>query len=157
MLRERFQLRMKVKALSAEAKACNKVATERGKVTYKIGSDSYGQTAAMQAGFDFAKGDVIVTIDGDLQNDPADIPLLLAHMEKTGVDVVSGWRKKRARRLRIRLQSSPRQSDRARSSDPGTRGRATQRRTRRQGPAVERGARARCPPDVHGRGRGRAW
>ncbi|HEX2859911.1 MAG TPA: glycosyltransferase family 2 protein [Alphaproteobacteria bacterium] len=56
---------------------------------------NYGQTAAMQAGFDMARGEVIVTMDGDLQNDPADIPRLLEHMEKTGVDVVSGWRHKR--------------------------------------------------------------
>lgn len=56
---------------------------------------NYGQTAAMQAGFDFASGEVVVTIDGDLQNDPADIPALLAKMEETGADVVSGWRKHR--------------------------------------------------------------
>ncbi len=53
-----------------------------------------GQTAAMMAGFDHARGDVIVPMDGDLQNDPADIPLLLAQIEK-GFDVVSGWRKDR--------------------------------------------------------------
>ncbi|MDD9912357.1 MAG: glycosyltransferase family 2 protein [Alphaproteobacteria bacterium] len=56
---------------------------------------NYGQTAAMQAGFDHAKGDVLVTIDADLQNDPKDIPNLLEHLEKTGVDIVSGWRKNR--------------------------------------------------------------
>ncbi len=56
---------------------------------------NYGQTAAMQAGFDHATGDVVVTIDGDLQNDPADIPLLLKKMKDTGADVVSGWRKNR--------------------------------------------------------------
>ncbi|PZP39193.1 MAG: glycosyltransferase [Pseudomonas fluorescens] len=56
---------------------------------------NYGQTAAMQAGFDAAKGEVIVTMDGDLQNDPADIPRLLARMEETDADIVSGWRKDR--------------------------------------------------------------
>ncbi|MDZ4199460.1 MAG: glycosyltransferase family 2 protein [Kiritimatiellia bacterium] len=55
---------------------------------------NFGQTAAMSAGFDRARGDVVVTLDADLQNDPADIPLLLERMED-GVDVVSGWRKDR--------------------------------------------------------------
>ncbi len=52
---------------------------------------NFGQTAAMSAGFDFATGDIIATLDGDLQNDPADIPALLAKMEE-GYDLVSGWR-----------------------------------------------------------------
>ncbi|MFZ2587721.1 MAG: glycosyltransferase family 2 protein [Alphaproteobacteria bacterium] len=56
---------------------------------------NFGQTAAMQAGFDVAEGDIIITIDGDLQNDPADIPNLLAKMDETGADIVSGWRKNR--------------------------------------------------------------
>ncbi len=56
---------------------------------------NYGQTAAMQAGFDHARGAVIVTLDGDLQNDPADIPALLERMNETGADIVSGWRKNR--------------------------------------------------------------
>ena len=55
---------------------------------------NYGQTAAMAAGFGHAKGRAIVTLDGDLQNDPADIPLLLAKLEE-GFDLVSGWRKER--------------------------------------------------------------
>jgi dolichol-phosphate mannosyltransferase len=53
-----------------------------------------GQTAAMMAGIDAAQGDVIVPMDGDLQNDPTDIPRLLAKMEE-GFDVVSGWRRDR--------------------------------------------------------------
>ena len=53
-----------------------------------------GQTAAIMAGIDYASGDVIVTIDADLQNDPQDIPLLLAKINE-GFDVVSGWRKDR--------------------------------------------------------------
>jgi len=52
---------------------------------------NFGQTAAMAAGFDYATGDVIVTMDGDMQNDPHDIPALLAKMEE-GYDLVSGWR-----------------------------------------------------------------
>jgi glycosyltransferase involved in cell wall biosynthesis len=56
---------------------------------------NYGQTAAMQAGFDHAKGQVIVTMDGDLQNDPADVPAMLETMQKSGADIVSGWRKNR--------------------------------------------------------------
>jgi len=55
---------------------------------------NYGQTPAMAAGFNYAKGGVIVTLDGDLQNDPADIPILMAKLEE-GYDLVSGWRKKR--------------------------------------------------------------
>ncbi|MFZ6017015.1 MAG: glycosyltransferase family 2 protein [Nitrospirota bacterium] len=54
---------------------------------------NFGQTAAFAAGFDFARGDVIVTMDGDLQNDPADIPKLLELIKDH--DLVSGWRKKR--------------------------------------------------------------
>jgi len=55
---------------------------------------NYGQTAAMQAGFDNAKGEIIIPMDGDLQNDPADIPKLIKKIEE-GYDVVSGWRKNR--------------------------------------------------------------
>ncbi|RZO06816.1 MAG: glycosyltransferase, partial [Synechococcus sp. MED-G133] len=55
---------------------------------------NYGQTAAMAAGFDVAQGEVIVSLDGDLQNDPADIPMLLAKLRQ-GYDLVSGWRHQR--------------------------------------------------------------
>lgn len=55
---------------------------------------NFGQTAAMMAGFDFARGDIIIPMDGDLQNDPGDIPVLLAKLEE-GFDVVSGWRRDR--------------------------------------------------------------
>jgi len=54
---------------------------------------NFGQTAAFSAGFDYASGDVVVTIDGDLQNDPMDIPKLVAMMDE--YDIVSGWRKDR--------------------------------------------------------------
>lgn len=55
---------------------------------------NYGQTAAMMAGIDYARGSVIVAIDADLQNDPQDIPQLLQKLDE-GYDVVSGWRKSR--------------------------------------------------------------
>lgn len=55
---------------------------------------NFGQTAAMSAGFHAARGDVVVTLDADLQNDPADIPKLLERID-AGYDVVSGWRKDR--------------------------------------------------------------
>lgn len=55
---------------------------------------NFGQTAALQAGFQHARGKIIVSMDGDLQNDPADIPLLVSKLEE-GYDLVSGWRKMR--------------------------------------------------------------
>lgn len=55
---------------------------------------NYGQTAAMSAGFNYATGKAIVTLDADLQNDPADIPMLLAKLDE-GYDLVSGWRQNR--------------------------------------------------------------
>ncbi len=55
---------------------------------------NFGQTAAMSAGIDHAAGEVIVFMDADLQNDPADIPMLLAKLQE-GYDVVAGWRKSR--------------------------------------------------------------
>ncbi len=55
---------------------------------------NFGQTAAFDAGIKAATGEIVITLDGDLQNDPADIPLLLAKIDE-GFDVVSGWRHKR--------------------------------------------------------------
>ena len=65
---------------------------------------NYGQTAAMAAGFDHAQGQVIVPMDGDLQNDPGDIALLLRKLDE-GYDVVSGWRDDRQDGLLRRLPS----------------------------------------------------
>ena len=59
---------------------------------------NFGQTAAMSAGFDHARGEIIVAMDGDMQNDPADIPNLLSMLEE-GYDVVNGWRKDRKDKL----------------------------------------------------------
>ena len=59
---------------------------------------NYGQTAAMQAGFDHARGTIVVSMDGDLQNDPRDIPRLVAELEK-GYDLVAGYRERRQDKL----------------------------------------------------------
>src|SRR3954464_397534 len=59
---------------------------------------NYGQTAAMSAGIDAAKGDILIPMDADLQNDPADIARLLKKLDE-GYDVVSGWRKNRQDKL----------------------------------------------------------
>jgi dolichol-phosphate mannosyltransferase len=59
-----------------------------------------GQTAALQAGIDYAQGEIIVTIDSDLENDPADIPRLLAKLDE-GYDIVSGWRQNRWKKNRF--------------------------------------------------------
>jgi len=56
---------------------------------------NFRQTAAMQAGIDAARGDIIVTMDGDLQNDPQDIPLLVAKLLNEPYDMVAGWRQNR--------------------------------------------------------------
>jgi glycosyltransferase involved in cell wall biosynthesis len=68
---------------------------------------SFGQSAALSAGFDLARGEIIVPMDGDLQNDPHDIPKLIAQLETPpGYDIVSGWRKKRQdKRLTRRFPS----------------------------------------------------
>ena len=66
---------------------------------------NYGQTPAMAAGFETAAGKIIVTLDGDLQNDPADIPMLLAKLNE-GYDLVSGWRRKRQDAALTRLLPS---------------------------------------------------
>src|SRR5579875_3957659 len=55
---------------------------------------NFGQTAAMSAGVAHSRGDILIFMDGDMQNDPLDIPRLLAKLEE-GYDIVSGWRKNR--------------------------------------------------------------
>lgn len=67
---------------------------------------NYGQTVALAAGFDHAEGDVIISMDGDLQHDPADIPKLLQAFEETGCDIVSGWRKNRVDNFLLRRAPS---------------------------------------------------
>src|SRR5215471_21101159 len=55
---------------------------------------NFGQTAGLQAGFDFARGEIIISMDGDLQHDPAEIPAFIAKLSE-GYDIVSGWRYQR--------------------------------------------------------------
>lgn len=57
---------------------------------------NFGQSAALSAGFDYSRGEMIITMDGDLQNDPGDIPKLLGELEKKDYDVICGWRFDRA-------------------------------------------------------------
>jgi glycosyltransferase involved in cell wall biosynthesis len=71
---------------------------------------NFGQTAALAAGFEESRGRIVVTLDGDLQNDPADIPAMVEELER-GYDVVAGWRKRRydgfiLRRLPSRLANN---------------------------------------------------
>jgi glycosyltransferase involved in cell wall biosynthesis len=66
---------------------------------------NFGQTAALDAGIKQARYPYIITMDGDRQNDPADIPRLIEHLEKHGLDVVSGWRRKRKDPLGKKLSS----------------------------------------------------
>jgi glycosyltransferase involved in cell wall biosynthesis len=63
---------------------------------------NYGQTAAMQAGIDQARGSLLVTLDGDLQNDPADIPAMVKELSERQLDLLQGWRKKRKDKLIMR-------------------------------------------------------
>jgi len=63
---------------------------------------NFGQTAAMQAGIDAARGSLIATLDGDLQNDPKDIPKLVERLCKEDLDLIVGWRKNRKDNLLIR-------------------------------------------------------
>jgi len=81
------------------------LAQQRSDLRAAILRRNYGQTAAMAAGFHHARGAVIVTLDGDLQNDPADIPILIAKLDE-GYDLVSGWRKARQDAALTRLLPS---------------------------------------------------
>lgn len=62
---------------------------------------NYGQSTALDAGFKECKGEIIISLDGDGQNDPIDIPRLLEKMKKDNLDIVAGWRKKRADKKKI--------------------------------------------------------
>ena len=63
---------------------------------------NFGQTAALSAGIDMAEGEYIVTLDGDLQNNPADVPMMIAKLKNEGWDVVMGFRKDRKDRYLLR-------------------------------------------------------
>jgi glycosyltransferase involved in cell wall biosynthesis len=86
----------------------DQLARERSRMRALHLRRSYGQSAALAAGFDHARGDILVPMDGDLQNDPHDIPRLVERLEE-GYDAVSGWRKDRkdpwSKRLPSRLQT----------------------------------------------------
>jgi len=72
----------------------NVIAAENSAVKVLHFRRNFGQTAAMMAGFDHARGEIIIPMDGDYQNDPEDIPKMLAKLDE-GYDVVSGWRRDR--------------------------------------------------------------
>ena len=74
-------------------------------LTYIRMRRNFGQTAAMDAGIKAAQYDYIVTMDGDRQNDPADIPQMIDYLEENHLDVVSGWRKNRKDSLMKRFTS----------------------------------------------------
>jgi glycosyltransferase involved in cell wall biosynthesis len=74
---------------------------EDGRVIGLRLGQNVGQTAAMMAGFDHARGRIVVSLDGDLQNDPRDIPLLVAKLDE-GYDLVCGWRRNRQDKLLLR-------------------------------------------------------
>ena len=76
------------------AEVMRKLSIEVPEIIGVILRKNYGQTAAMAAGFDISSGEIVVTLDGDLQNDPADIPLLINKI-RDGFDLVSGWRYRR--------------------------------------------------------------
>lgn len=78
------------------------IAEEDARVTVVRLKRNYGQTVALAAGFDYADGEIIISMDSDLQHDPADIPALIAKFEETGCDIVSGWREKRVDNFLLR-------------------------------------------------------
>lgn len=81
-------------SIDATFKVMTRLAVEDPRVKAIRLRRNFGQTAAMSAGFDAASGEIIIPMDGDLQNDPADIPRLIDKLHE-GYDVVSGWRKDR--------------------------------------------------------------
>jgi len=86
----------------ATPRLLEQIAAQDPRVTVVRLKRNYGQTMALAAGFDHASGEVIIAMDGDLQHDPADIPLMLETFEQTGCDVVSGWRQKRVDNFLLR-------------------------------------------------------
>src|SRR5690606_29836603 len=78
----------------------NLVETDAGMKVVRL-RRNFGQTAALAAGFDLAQGHVILSMDGDLQHDPSDIPLLIEKID-AGYDIASGWRKVRVDNLMMR-------------------------------------------------------
>ena len=86
----------------ATPRILNEIAAEDSRVTFLRLKRNYGQTTALAAGFDRASGEIIISMDGDLQHDPSDIPAMLEAFEATGSDIVSGWRQKRVDNFLLR-------------------------------------------------------
>lgn len=82
----------------ATVQRAQSLAAADGRIVLVELARNYGQTQAMQAGFDAARGRVVVSMDGDLQNDPRDIPLLVAKLDE-GYDLVAGYRMRRQDKL----------------------------------------------------------
>jgi glycosyltransferase involved in cell wall biosynthesis len=80
----------------------NEIAEEDPRVAVLRLKRNYGQTTALAAGFDYASGEIVISMDGDLQHDPSDIPAMLETFETTGCDIVSGWRQKRVDNFLLR-------------------------------------------------------
>jgi glycosyltransferase involved in cell wall biosynthesis len=80
----------------------SEIATKDPRVAVLRLKRNYGQTTALAAGFDAASGEIIISMDGDLQHDPSDIPVMLETFEATGCDIVSGWRQKRVDNFLLR-------------------------------------------------------
>ena len=78
----------------ATYKILSEIAATDSRVTVVRLRKNFGQTAGLKAGFDFARGDVIISMDGDLQHDPAEIPAFITKIQE-GYDIVSGWRYQR--------------------------------------------------------------
>jgi glycosyltransferase involved in cell wall biosynthesis len=78
----------------ATYKILTEIAAADSRVTLVRLRKNFGQTAGLKAGFDYARGDVIISMDGDLQHDPAEIPAFIAKIQE-GYDIVSGWRYQR--------------------------------------------------------------
>lgn len=92
------------------AELLDKIASSNSDIRVIHLARNFGQTSAMMAGFDHAKGEIVIPMDGDLQNDPSDIPRLISKIHE-GYDVVSGWRRQRkdaaiSRNLPSRLANS---------------------------------------------------
>ncbi len=81
-------------SMDGTGEVLREMSSQHPRVTAILLRRNFGQTAALSAGIDHARGEVIVVMDGDLQNDPQDIPLLLEKLSE-GYDVVSGWRRER--------------------------------------------------------------
>jgi glycosyltransferase involved in cell wall biosynthesis len=79
-------------------RCCSEIAARDPRFTIIRFRRNFGQTAGFAAGFAQARGEVVITMDADLQNDPMDIPLLMAKIDE-GYDIVSGWRKDRQDRF----------------------------------------------------------